>query len=186
MKDEWGGKMIIRDATEKDSKELSEIYKYYVENFSYSFEYAAPSAEAFSEKIAAIAGQFPFLLCERDGEILGFAYAKPFKEREAYQWICETSIYAKNGCTQQGVGAMLYAKLVSALKKQGYVKAYAVLGCPNKGSEQFHQSMGFSLAATFADIGYKHGAWHDVKYYALELNRACDDMPKPIAYGEMK
>ena len=178
--------MIIRDATVKDGSELSEIYKFYVDNFPYSFEYVAPSTDEFSERIAVVLKKFPFFVCEEDGEILGFAYAHQFKERKAYQWICETSIYTKNGCIKKGVGAMLYAKLIPALKKQGYVKAIAVLGCPNEGSEIFHQKMGFSLAATLPDIGYKHGSWHDVKYYVLELNNFSDDIPEPVEYGKIK
>ena len=172
--------MIIRDVTIDDCGELSEIYKYYVDNFPYSFEYVAPSAEEFAERIAVISRRFPFLVCEEDGEVLGFAYAHQFKERKAYQWICETSIYTRSGCTQRGAGTLLYARLIPVLKKMGYVKAYAVLGCPNEGSEMFHQKMGFSLVATLPEIGYKHGTWHDIKYYALELNKSSDNMPEPV------
>ena len=178
--------MIIREATVNDGNELSEIYKYYVDNFPYSFEYVAPSSEEFSKRIMLISGKFPFLICEEGGEILGFAYAHQFKERTAYQWVCETSIYTKNGCVQKGIGTMLYAKLMPILKKQGYVKVYAVLGCPNEGSEIFHEKMGFSLVATLPDIGYKHGAWHDIKYYVLELNKFRDGMTDPIEYTQLK
>ena len=177
--------MIIRDATVNDGNELSKIYKYYVDNFPYSFEYVAPSSEEFSKRITLITENFPFFVCEDCGEILGFAYAHQFKERKAYQWICETSIYIKNGYAQKGIGAILYAKLIPALKRQGYVKAYAVLGCPNEGSEMFHQKMGFSLVATLPDIGYKHGSWHDIKYYVLELNKFIDDMLEPIDYPKL-
>lgn len=175
--------MLIRNATLGDAKALSEIYKYYVDNTAYSFEYVAPSAAEFSDRMAHILGKFPYLVCEDDGEILGFAYAHQFKERKAFQWVCETSIYIKNGCIQKGIGAMLYAELLPAVKKQGYLKAYAILGCPNEGSERFHQKMGFSLVATLPDTGYKHGSWHDTKYYALELSEISDSMPEPIEYA---
>lgn len=178
--------MIIREATINDADALSEIYKYYVDNFPYSFEYVAPSTEGFAERITATSKKFPFFVCEDNCEIIGFAYAHQFKERKAYQWVCETSIYAKNGCTQKGVGSMLYDKLLPALKQQGFVKAYAVLGCPNEGSEIFHEKMGFSLVATLSDIGYKLGSWHDIKYYVLELNPFRDDMPEPMEYGQIK
>ena len=178
-------KMVIRNATINDGKVLAEIYKYYVDNFPYSFEYVSPSAEEFSDRIAYISEKFPFFVCENGGEILGFAYAHQFKERKAYQWICETSIYIKNGCAQKGIGTMLYAELIPTLKKQGYVRAYAILGCPNEGSELFHQKMGFSLVATLPDIGYKHGSWHDIKYYVLELNIFNDYMPEPIGYAQL-
>jgi Sortase and related acyltransferases len=178
--------MIIRNATVNDGNELAEIYKYYVDNSPYSFEYVAPSAAEYSKRITVVSEKFPFFVCEDGGEILGFAYAHQFKERKAYEWICETSIYTKNGCIQKGIGTMLYAELIHAVKKQGYVKAYAVLGCPNEGSEIFHQKMGFYLAATLKDIGYKHGSWHDVKYYVLDINETCADMQEPIEYAQVK
>ncbi len=178
--------MIIREASTGDADALSKIYKYYVENFPYSFEYVAPSAEEFAERITNIVKRFPFFVCEDNGEVLGFAYAHQFKERKAYQWVCETSIYTKIGCTQKGIGSMLYAELLPALKRQGYVKAYAVLGCPNQGSEIFHTKMGFTLAATLSDIGYKLGSWRDIKYYVLELNPFREDMSEPVTYSQIR
>jgi len=178
--------MIIREATINDATELSEIYKYYVENFSYSFEYVAPTAEEFSERISDISGKFPFFVCENNGEILGFAYAYKFKERKAYQWVCETTIYTKSGSTQKGIGSLLYARLILSLQQQGFVKAYAILGCPNEGSEIFHQKMGFTLAATLPNIGYKLGSWHDIKYYVLELNSFRDEKPEPVDYKQIR
>lgn len=178
--------IIIREVNISDADALAEIYKYYVDNFSYSFEYDAPSAREFAGRIEEISDKFPFFVCEDNGEIIGFAYAHKFKERKAYQWVCETSIYVKNGCTQKGAGKLLYEKLIPALKKQGFVKAIAVLGCPNPGSEIFHQKMGFSLVSTLSNIGFKHGSWHDIKYYALELNPYRDDMPEPLEYRQIK
>jgi len=178
--------MIVREAKVSDAKALSEIYKYYVDNFPYSFEYIAPSPEEFAKIISDISESFPFFVCEENDDTIGFSYARQFKERKAYQWVCETSIYVKNGCTQKGAGRLLYEKLISALKRQGFVKAFAVLGCPNKESELFHQKMGFSLAAALPDIGYKLGSWHDIKYYVLELNPFRDDMPEPLAYRQIK
>lgn len=178
--------MIIREVSINDAGALSDIYKYYVDNFSYSFEYVALSAEEFAGRIADISGKFPYFVCEDNGEIIGFTYAHKFKERKAYQWVCETSIYVKNSCTQKGAGKLLYENLLSALKQQGFVKAYAILGCPNEGSEIFHQKMGFSYVATLPDIGYKLGSWHDIKYYVFELNPFRDNMPEPLEYYQIK
>lgn len=178
--------MIVREATINDAEALSEIYKYYVDSFPYSFEYIAPSAMEFAKRITNISAKYPFFVCEDNGEIIGYTYAHQFNERKAFQWVCETSIYTRNGCTQKGVGRALYARLLHALKQQGFVKTYAVLGCPNEGSEMFHQKMGFSLVATLTDIGYKLGSWHDIKYYVLELNQFRDDMPEPIEYKLIK
>ena len=178
--------MIIREVDVSDAKEISEIYKYYVDNFPYSFEYIAPSAEEFVNRISDISEKFPFFVCEENDEIIAFTYAHQFKERKAYQWVCETTIYVKNDSVQKGVGRLLYEKLLPALKQQGFVKAFAVLGCPNEGSELFHQKMGFSLVSTLPDIGYKHGCWHDIKYYVLELNPFRGDMPEPLTYNQIK
>jgi len=175
--------MLIRLATPDDAKELSEIYAYYVNNFPYSFEYEAPSVEEFSKRIAEILKFFPFLVCEENTEILGFANAHKYAERKAYQWICETSIYVKHGLVQKGIGTALYQKLLSILKKQGFIKVFAILGCPNEGSEIFHKKMGFTFLATLPDMGYKFGCWHDIKYFVLHLNSISDTMNEPIAYS---
>lgn len=178
--------MTIREVNLDDAGALSEIYKYYVDNTCYTFEYIAPSAREFAGRIEEVKEKFPFFVCEDNGEIIGYAYAHRFKERKAYQWVCETSIYVKNGSTQKGAGRLLYENLLHALKQQGFVKAIAVLGCPNEGSEIFHQKMGFSLVSTLPDIGFKHSAWHDVKHYVLELNPYRDDMPEPLEYRQIR
>ena len=178
--------MTIREVEINDAKTISEIYKYYVDNFPYTFEYIAPSTEEFAERITDISEKYPFFVCEENGKIIGFAYAHQFKERKAYQWVCETTVYARNGCTKKGVGRLLYEKLLSALKQQGFVRAFAVLGCPNDGSELFHEKMGFSLVSTLPEIGFKLGSWHDIKYYVLELNSFRDDMPEPLTYNQIK
>ena len=178
--------MIIREARVSDSVAIAEIYKYYVDNFPYSFEYTAPTAKEHAARIMEVMEFFPFFICEDKGEVIGFAQAHKFKERKAYQWVCETSIYVKNGCSQKGIGSMLYARLLPALKRQGFVKVYAGLGCPNEDSEKFHQKMGFELVATLPNIGYKLGSWHDIKYYSLELNEFQENMPEPVRYREIK
>lgn len=178
--------MRIREVTSADAAALAEIYKYYVEHFPYSFEYDPPSPEEFAYRIHAVLVEYPFFVCEENGEVIGFSYAHQFGERKAYQWICETSIYTRMGCSQKGVGRLLYEKLLPALKAQGFVKAYAVLGCPNEGSEIFHQKMGFTYEATLPQVGYKLGGWHDIKYYSFVLNEWNENMPTPLAYRQIR
>lgn len=177
---------MIREVKISDAHALAVIYKYYVDNFSYSFEYTAPSVEEFAQRINATIEKYPFFVYEANSEIMGFAYAHQFKERKAYQWICELSVYVKYDCQQRGVGSLLYKQLLSALEQQGFVKAFAGIGCPNDGSEQFHQKMGFSLVSTLPNVGYKLGAWHDIKYYAIELNPFYDNMPEPLKYIDIR
>ena len=178
--------MIIRFATADDAKELSEIYAYYVINSPYSFEYEAPSREEFAQRIIETLKFFPFLVCEDNHEILGFAYAHNYKERKAFQWVCETSIYVKNGLAPKGIGTALYKELLPILKKQGFTKAFAVLGCPNENSERFHEKMGFTYLATFSDMGYKLNGWHDIKYYTFNLNPICNEINEPLAYFDVE
>ena len=177
--------MLIRIAAADDAKQISEIYAYYVENFPYSFEYESPSAEEFTKRITEILQFFPFLVCEENNEILGFAYAHKHRERKAYQWVCETSIYVRHGLNKKGIGTALYKELLPILKRQGFVKALAILGCPNEGSEIFHEKMGFDFLATLPDMGYKFDCWHDIKYYVLYLNALSDTMKAPIGYTEI-
>lgn len=174
--------MIIRDVTIDDAAELSQIYKYYVDNYPYSFEYIAPDVTTFKNTITEITTFFPFLVIEDDKKILGFAYAHKYKEREAYKWICETSIYVRPDITCKGFGTALYNELLPILKKQGFTKVFAVIGCPNERSERFHEKMNFKLLASFPDMGYKHDSWHDVKYYVYDLNPVSEHMEPPIAY----
>ncbi|MDR2514342.1 MAG: GNAT family N-acetyltransferase [Christensenellaceae bacterium] len=177
--------MQVRDALLPDAPFLAEIYAHYVLNFPYSFETEPPSAAEFGRRIAETQAFFPFFVCEEGDEILGYAYAHFYHPRKAYQWVCETSIYAKAGSGQRGVGSALYARLLPALKAQGFAKAMAVLGCPNEGSEAFHQKWGFAHLATLPNLGFKLGAWHDVKYYSLDLNPINDAMRDPLPYHEI-
>ncbi|MDR3052052.1 MAG: GNAT family N-acetyltransferase [Oscillospiraceae bacterium] len=180
-----GGKIMIRSARLGDAPALADMYRYYVERFPYSFEYTAPDAAEFERRIAETQRFFPFLVCERDAKVLGYAYAHFYHPRKAYQWVCETSVYTRHDCMQRGVARALYDVLLPALKWQGFAKAFAILGCPNEGSEAFHRKLGFSLLATFPDMGYKMAQWHDVKYFVRALNPVTDYMPPPRPYEDV-
>jgi phosphinothricin acetyltransferase len=174
---------MIRIAEGEDYVSISKLYAYYVENHAYSFEYSPPKDWEFLLRMIDIQAFFPFLVYEDENhEILGFSYAHRYHEREAYQWICETSIYTKFGMTGRGIGRALYEVLLPILKRQGFTKALAIIGCPNEASEVFHQKMGFSLLSTFSDMGYKLGQWHDIKTYELVLNEAVVGMEPPVSF----
>ena len=179
--------MIIRHIKESDAAAVAEIYSYYVENTAYSFEYDAPGECEIANRIRDTVKFHPYLVCEENGEILGYAYAHRFRERRAYQWICELSVYVKNSAVRRGVAAMLYAKIIPILKKQGFLRAIAVVSTPNDASEAFHRAMGFTLTAVMPRMGYKFGGWHDLKYYEIELNRTPEgtpDEPTPHSTSE--
>ncbi|MDR1542380.1 MAG: GNAT family N-acetyltransferase [Clostridiales bacterium] len=173
---------MIRLATLADSKPLNEIYSYYVCNTPFTFECVPPTSDEFSVRICEALEYFPFYVYEDGGEILGYAYAHKYHEREAYRWICETSIYIRANLQRKGVGAALYEKVLKSVKDQGFSKALAILGCPNEPSEAFHLKMGFTLMAVFPRMGFKLDGWHDVAYYVMELNQAKDKMSEPVPY----
>ncbi|MDD7740729.1 MAG: GNAT family N-acetyltransferase, partial [Lachnospiraceae bacterium] len=101
-------KMQIRFVTEEDAEELLAIYAPYVEQTAITFEYEIPSEEEFAERIGKVQERYPYLAAELNGEILGYAYVSPFKNRAAYDWAVETSIYVRMDRKRQGVGKLLY------------------------------------------------------------------------------
>lgn len=169
----------IRSAKIEDATALLAIYKPYVENTAITFEYDVPTVEKFAERIQNTLEKYPYLVIERiadaDGangaapEILGYCYAGVFKARAAYSHCVETSIYIKLGEHGKGYGRALYNELESALKKQGFLNAYACIASPKPGSthldnssQKFHEHMGYSLVGTFHDCGYKFNQWFNM------------------------
>lgn len=167
----------IRDAAPEDAGELVEIYRPYVENTAITFEYDTPSTEEFRGRIQNIQKEFPYLVYEKDGEILGYAYASKFHGRAAYQWAAELSIYLREDQKGKGIGKKLYQKLMERLKKQGILKVYAHITWPNEASIFFHKSMGFRMTARFEKSGYKLGKWRDTVFME-RLLAPLPDQPK--------
>ena len=157
----------IRTATVDDADALLNIYAYYVEHTVISFEYDVPTIEEFSGRIAKTLKKFPYLVVEKDGEIMGYAYAGPFVGRPAYGWCAELTIYLERNAKKCGYGRMLYEALEKALKEMGYLNLYACIGYTdvedeylNNNSQQFHAHMGFEVVGTFHNCGHKFGRWY--------------------------
>ena len=174
--------MLIRDATASDAGACAEIYGAYVRETVITFELDPPSAEAMAARIAASAAKHAWLVAEADGEILGYAYGGPYKERAAYRWSCEVSVYLAMGRRRTGLGRALYAALFARLVARGYRMATAGMTLPNPASEGLHRAMGFTPIGTWRRIGWKHDAWHDVMWIQREL-AAGDDPPAEITEG---
>ena len=169
----------IRLAAPEDAKALLDIYAPYVTGTAVTFEYAVPKAEDFQDRIQATLEQFPWLICEVDGEIAGYAYASPFHERAAYQWDTELSVYVSPAFHRQGVARALYGKLLPILKRQGYYNLYALVTLPNPASIGFHQSYGFETAGVYHGTGFKFGRWHDMTVLEKRLRDfSYDEAPK--------
>ena len=174
--------MTIRFATQADVPAILAIYAPYITDSVISFEYEVPTLTEFSERVRVIQTQFPYLVAELDGRILGYAYASKHRDRTAYQWSVETSVYVHPDGHRQGIARQLYTILLTYLRQQGYVNAFAGITSPNLSSEAFHRSMGFDYLGTYSNIGYKMGAWHSVAWFQLVLQDHQPDpsIPRPI------
>jgi len=162
--------VAIRQATVQDIPRILEIYAPYVENTAISFEYIVPSLEAFTQRFLGITAEFPWLVWEENGTILGYAYgSRPF-ERAAYQWNAEASIYLCPEAKGKGIGKKLYAELEKRLQQQGYKKVYAIITTANEASVAFHKAAGYRHTATFPNCGYKFGTWYGTIWMEKELN----------------
>jgi phosphinothricin acetyltransferase len=160
---------IIRLATEADAAQLLEIYAPFCLSTPVSFEMEPPSLDEMRLRIAAVLPSYPWLVCEEDGLILGYAYASKHRERAAYVWSVDVSAYVRDGRRRGGLGRALYTALFAILRLQGYYNAVAGVTLPNPGSEGLHRSMGFQPVGVYPNIGYKCGGWHDVAWSQLAL-----------------
>ena len=161
--------MIIRDARLSDAVELLDIYAWYVRHTAVSFEYEAPTLEAFRERMAATIARYPWLVAEEDGRLLGYACAGPFKDRAAYDWSCETTIYLDRNARGRGIGRALYEALEAALGSMGVRNLYACIALADPEDEyltldspRFHEHMGYVTVGRFHRCASKFGRWYDM------------------------
>ncbi len=171
---------IIRLATNEDAPQILAIYRPIVEQTIISFELEPPTIEEMQRRIVQLEARFPWLICERQGEILGYAYATSHRVRAAYQWSVDVSVYVHPQARRRGVGQALYTSLFKALVLQGFYNAYAGIALPNPASVGLHESLGFSLIGVFSKAGYKLGAWHDIGWWHLALQRHASLPPPPV------
>ena len=169
--------ITTRTAAPADAKALLAIYTPYVEQTAITFEYDVPTLEEFTSRIQNTLRKFPYIIAEENNQILGYAYASPFKERAAYGWSVETSIYVKQDERQKGIGRILYDRLEEILKKQGILNVNACIGYPQiedeyltQDSVRFHEKLGYSMVGTFHKCGYKFGRWYDMVWMEKHLS----------------
>ncbi len=178
--------MLLRLATPADAEGILNIYAPYIEETSFTFETEVPSAEDFAERIRTYLINWPWLVCEIDGVIAGYAYATRHRERTAYQWCVESSIYIHDNFQRTGIAKALYMALFEILKEQGFRNVYAVINLPNDKSVKFHENCGFSYFATYEKVGYKLGKWKNVGWWKLSVNEYGDEPAAPLPFGCMK
>lgn len=172
----------IRLAKASDSTCILEIYAPYIKDTVISFEYEVPDITAFKERMANIQSRYPYLVCEVNGDIAGYAYASRHRDREAYSWSVDASVYVAPKFHRKNIGKTLYTALFEILKLQGYYNVYAGVTVPNVKSEGLHEAIGFKPVGIYHNVGYKFGRWHDVKWYELKLREHAKqpDTPKTI------
>ncbi len=162
--------MNIRRAKSDDAGQIAEIYNYYILNTHHTFEIEPLSADEMRERVAAIGENYPYLVAEENGEILGYVYAAQFKLRQAYKYSVEASIYVKSQAKQKGIGSQLYEKLLAELAETDVHTIIAGISLPNEASVRFHEKLGYEKVAHFREVGYKLGRWVDVGFWEM-LNR---------------
>ena len=175
----------VRIATQADAEAILKIYTPYILTAACTFETEVPSVPEFQLRMEKYLQKFPWIVCEMEEVIAGYVYASVHRERDAYQWTCECSVYIHENYKGKGIAIELYRCLFEILKMQGLVNVYAGITLPNEASAKLHEKCGFELFAVYENIGYKLNKWHKVGWWRLQLN---DYQPKPsppLKFSEM-
>lgn len=162
--------MLIRDAdAERDAAACAAIYAPFVRDTAISFEEVPPSTAEMAARIERLTTTHAWLVAQDEHEILGYAYACPHRERAAYRFTTEVSVYVDASHQRHGAGRRLYESLLRTLAERDYQVALAVIGLPNDASVAFHESFGFEPAGVYRRLGFKFGTWWDVGWWQLDL-----------------
>ena len=178
--------MIVRLASpQTDAAAVAAIYRPAVETSLASFEEHPPSADEMAERMRATLERTPWLVADRDGQVIGYAYAGPHHPRPGYRWSVNISVYVSPEFTGQGVGRKLYDELLALLRRQRFVNVYAGITLPNPASVALHEAIGLRRIAVYEGVGFKHGGWHDVAWYHLRLAVPDGHPPEPIPLPDL-
>jgi phosphinothricin acetyltransferase len=160
----------VRTAKEEDATSVARVYAPYVRDTTVTFELEPPDPPTMARRIADTMEMYPWLVAENAaGEIVGYAYAGRHRERPAYRWTIDTTIYIDTAYRRARVGTKLYRSLLEILRRQGFRSAFAEIVLPNPGSVGLHERMGFNKIGIHHDVGFKLGAWCDIGYWRLGL-----------------
>lgn len=160
----------VRMVIKEDAAEILAIYSPYILNSATSFETEVPPVEQFQKRIEDCIQKYPWMVCVIDEQIAGYVYATKHREREAYQWTCECSVYIHRDFKGKEIGKELYQLLFQVLKLQQFRNVYAGITLPNEASIRLHEKCGFRRFATYENIGFKSGNWHSVGWWKLQIN----------------
>lgn len=176
--------MNTRTATPADAAAIAAIYDPIVRHTAISFETEPPGEAEMRLRIEKTLALLPWLVAEDDaGAVCGYAYASRHRERAAYQWSVDVTIYVRDDMRGKGVGRALYGRLLPLLSELGYCQAFAGIALPNAGSVGLHEALGFTALGVYRDVGFKQGAWRDVGWWQLQLQTPAARPQEPRAYA---
>jgi L-amino acid N-acyltransferase YncA len=178
---------LIRLADERDAEQIQAIYApFCADNSPVSFETEPPTVEVIRQRIAKTLEKYPWLVCEEGSELLGYVYATSHRNRAAYRWSVDVSVYVREGKRRSGIGRALYTSLFNILRLQGFVNAFAGTTIPNPGSIGLHQAVGFEQVGIYRGVGHKGGAWHDTAWWQLPLQEKGTPPREPMSLESIR
>ena len=177
---------MIRIARPEDAAAIHAIYAPHVLQGMATFETELPGEAAMRDRIAGRLPQYPWLVWEEDGRLLAYAYASRFRERAAYDWIAETSIYVHENAQRRGIARRLYGVLLDSMRMQGINQAVGVITLPGEPSVAMHEAMGFEPAGVWRKAGYKLGRWWDVGVWQKELQTPTLPPAPVLPFAELR
>lgn len=160
---------LIRTAEIEDVPMILDIYSYYVENTTITFEIKPPDIEEMKRRLIETVKTFDWIIYELNETIAGYAYYTKFRERKAYDYSCETTVYVHKDLTGKGIGSALYGQLINRLEKTSKAVAIGGISLPNDASVRLHEKLGFKNIGILKNVGRKFNKWIDVGYWELEL-----------------
>ncbi|MGI9648616.1 MAG: GNAT family N-acetyltransferase [Acidimicrobiia bacterium] len=172
----------IRIASAFDGPQIHAIYAPAVSELPTSFETEVPGVDEIVRRIDQTLAGYPYIVADRNGEVISYVYARRWRARPAYDWDVEITVFVKDGVQGKGVGRAMYTALTRLLAAQGYVNALAAITVPNEASINFHESMGFHRAGSFPSSGFKLDGWHTVEFWWLQLADIPDQPQPPIPF----
>jgi phosphinothricin acetyltransferase len=178
--------MPIRMATERDAEQIREIYAPFCLSTPVSFETEAPGIDEMRARLAKTLDVLPWLVWEREGLLLGYAYASRHRDRAGYRWSVDVSVYIRDGHRRAGLGRALYTPLFAILKLQGFYNIVAGITLPNPASVALHEAMGMRPIGVYPGIGFKCGSWHDVGWWQLSLREKTGSPAEPRAFSTLR
>jgi len=159
--------MNVRKVKFTDDEQITEIYNFYILKTHHTFEIEPVSVTEMQNRIAETSKNYPFLVCEENAEIFGYAYAAEYKSRCAYRNSAEVSVYIRDGARGKGIGKLLYKNLLDEISVAEIHAIIAGIALPNEASIRLHEKFGFEKVAHFREIGFKFGRWIDIGYWQL-------------------